>query len=103
MDQVIDFIQTNRDRYINELKQYLAIPSITALPEHIDEFHRIAEIALDESGHHRIDRVPEELDAVVVGREGCRVLIAHDEVVGGRFVERDLEVGERALVEAGLG
>ena len=34
MNNVIDFINTNRDRYLDELKEYLAIPSISALPEH---------------------------------------------------------------------
>ena len=34
MNNVIDFINTNRDRYVEELKAYLAIPSISALPEH---------------------------------------------------------------------
>jgi hypothetical protein len=34
MNNVIDFINTNRDRYVEELKTYLAIPSISALPEH---------------------------------------------------------------------
>ena len=34
MNNVIDFINTNRDRYVEELKEYLAIPSISALPEH---------------------------------------------------------------------
>ena len=34
MNNVIDFINTNRDRYLDELKDYLAIPSISALPEH---------------------------------------------------------------------
>ena len=43
MFKVIDFIQTNRDRYIQELKQYLAIPSISALPEHAGDVHRCAE------------------------------------------------------------
>ena len=32
MNNVIDFINTNRDRYVDELKEYLAIPSISALP-----------------------------------------------------------------------
>ena len=32
MNNVIDFINTNRDRYVDELKAYLAIPSISALP-----------------------------------------------------------------------
>ena len=34
MDKVIDFINVNRERYLEELKALLAIPSISALPEH---------------------------------------------------------------------
>ena len=34
MNPIIDFINANRDRYLAELKTYLAIPSISALPEH---------------------------------------------------------------------
>jgi len=45
---VIDFIHTNRDRYISELKQYLAIPSISALPEHQDDVKRCAQWTADE-------------------------------------------------------
>ena len=33
MNNVIDFINTHRDRYVEELKTYLAIPSISALPQ----------------------------------------------------------------------
>jgi len=40
---VIDFINTNRDRYLGELKQYLAIPSISALPQHAGDLKRCAE------------------------------------------------------------
>ena len=43
MIKVIDFINTNRDRYINELKQFLAIPSISALPERTGDVLRCAE------------------------------------------------------------
>ena len=32
MDNVIDFINVNRERYLDELKAFLAIPSISALP-----------------------------------------------------------------------
>jgi len=45
---VIDFIHTNRDRYITELKNYLAIPSISALPEHTADVKRCAEWTADE-------------------------------------------------------
>jgi len=48
MNNVIDFINTNRDRYIDELKRYLAIPSISALPEHQGDIRRCAEYTADE-------------------------------------------------------
>jgi acetylornithine deacetylase/succinyl-diaminopimelate desuccinylase-like protein len=40
---VIDFINLNRDRFIDELKTYLAIPSISVLPEHAGDLRRCAE------------------------------------------------------------
>jgi acetylornithine deacetylase/succinyl-diaminopimelate desuccinylase-like protein len=43
MDNVIDFINVNRERYLDELKALLAIPSISALPEHKDDVRRCAE------------------------------------------------------------
>src|SRR5918992_1051216 len=43
MDKVVDFINVNRDRYIEEMKRYLAIPSISALPEHKGDVRRCAE------------------------------------------------------------
>ena len=43
MNNVIDFINVNRDRYVDELKQYLAIPSISALPGHAADVRRCAE------------------------------------------------------------
>ena len=43
MDDVIDRININRDRYVDELKQYLAIPSISALPEHAADVRACAE------------------------------------------------------------
>lgn len=42
---VLDFIQTHRDRYVDELKTWLAIPSISALPEHAGDVRRAAEWA----------------------------------------------------------
>src|SRR2546428_6860865 len=40
MDKVIDFINVNRDRYLDELKGLLAIPSISALPQHAADVKR---------------------------------------------------------------
>jgi acetylornithine deacetylase/succinyl-diaminopimelate desuccinylase-like protein len=48
MFPIIDFIHANRDRYASELKQYLAIPSISALPEHTGDVKRCAEWTADE-------------------------------------------------------
>src|SRR6186713_1406188 len=48
MNAVIDYINTHRDRYIDELKAYLAIPSISALPEHAPDVKRAAEWSADE-------------------------------------------------------
>ena len=43
MDNVIDFINVNRERYLDELKAFLAIPSISALPQHMPDVKRCAE------------------------------------------------------------
>jgi acetylornithine deacetylase/succinyl-diaminopimelate desuccinylase-like protein len=48
MDKVIDFINVNRDRYLTELKTLLAIPSISALPEHSGDVRRCADWCADE-------------------------------------------------------
>lgn len=48
MNNVIDFINVNRERYLDELKTLLAIPSISALPEHAGDVRRCAEWCVDE-------------------------------------------------------
>ena len=48
MDRVVDYININRDRYVTELKTYLAIPSISALPEHAADVRRCAEWTAEE-------------------------------------------------------
>ena len=44
MDNVFDFINANRDRYLDELKGYLAIPSVSALSEHAEDLKRCAAV-----------------------------------------------------------
>jgi acetylornithine deacetylase/succinyl-diaminopimelate desuccinylase-like protein len=48
MDNVIDFVNVNRERYLEELKAFLAIPSISALPQHADDVKRCANWCADE-------------------------------------------------------
>jgi acetylornithine deacetylase/succinyl-diaminopimelate desuccinylase-like protein len=45
---ILDFIHARRDHYVNELKHYLAIPSISALPMHADDVQRCARWTADE-------------------------------------------------------
>jgi acetylornithine deacetylase/succinyl-diaminopimelate desuccinylase-like protein len=42
-NKVVDFINLHRDRHVEELKDYLAIPSISALPQHKGDVVRCAE------------------------------------------------------------
>jgi acetylornithine deacetylase/succinyl-diaminopimelate desuccinylase-like protein len=48
MLKVIDHIQARRDQYVEELKTFLAIPSISALPAHAGDVRRCAEWTADE-------------------------------------------------------
>src|SRR6478735_9276338 len=48
MDNVIDYININRERYLDELKALLAIPSISALPQHAADVKRCARWCADE-------------------------------------------------------
>ena len=57
MDTVTDFIHVNRDRYVDELKQYLAIPSISALPEHAGDVRQCAEWTAAEMGRVGLENV----------------------------------------------
>ena len=56
-DKVIDFINVNRDRYLEELKGLLAIPSISALPEHAGDVKRCAEWCANEMGRIGLQNV----------------------------------------------
>ena len=47
MNEVLDFINVNRDRYVDELKQSRAIPRISALPQHSADVRRAAEWTVD--------------------------------------------------------
>src|SRR5690242_4670888 len=48
MDTVIDHINVNREKYVDELKALLAIPSISALPDHAADVRRCASWCADE-------------------------------------------------------
>ena len=53
MDNVIDFINVNRERYLDELKALLAIPSISALPEHAADVQALRRLVRRRDAPHR--------------------------------------------------
>jgi acetylornithine deacetylase/succinyl-diaminopimelate desuccinylase-like protein len=57
MERVIDFINVHRDRYLEELKTLLAIPSISALPEHAADVKRCADWCVEEMGRIGLQNV----------------------------------------------
>ena len=57
MNDVIDFINTSRDRYVEELKQFLAIPSISAMPEHKGDVRSCAEWAAAEMARIGLENI----------------------------------------------
>src|SRR5712691_7541821 len=70
MNKVIDFINVNRDKYLDELKALLAIPSISALPEHAGDVKRCAEWCADEMrriGMQNVKLIPTPGNPVVYG------------------------------------
>jgi acetylornithine deacetylase/succinyl-diaminopimelate desuccinylase-like protein len=70
MDKIIDFINVNRDRYLDELKALLAIPSISALPQHAGDVRRCAEWCADEMrriGLENVKLIPTPGNPVVYG------------------------------------
>ncbi|MGI8672567.1 MAG: dipeptidase [Luteitalea sp.] len=48
MNNVLDFIHSHRDDYVAQLETFLAIPSISALPEHAGDVRRCAEWCVSE-------------------------------------------------------
>ena len=63
MDKIVDYINVNRDRYVEQLKEYLAIPSISALPAHAADVRRCAEWTTAELDPHRDAERPPDGDA----------------------------------------
>lgn len=60
VNDIVDFVHTNRDRFVNELREFLSIPSVSALPEHAQDVRRCAEWAgaeLDRVGLQHVELI----------------------------------------------
>ncbi|MGP4072017.1 dipeptidase [Piscibacillus sp. B03] len=69
-EQVIQYLKDNREHHLNQLKDFLAIPSISALSEHHDDVVKAAEWVKDDllnSGFDRAEVMPSDGKPVVYG------------------------------------
>jgi acetylornithine deacetylase/succinyl-diaminopimelate desuccinylase-like protein len=57
MEKVVDYINVQRDRYLDELKQFLAIPSVSALPEHHGDVRKCAAWTAEHMRHIGLQNV----------------------------------------------
>ncbi|WP_337865182.1 dipeptidase [Ignavibacterium sp.] len=58
MKEVFDYIDSNYQRYLDELKEFLRIPSISTLPEHSKDMQRAAEFVaekLKQAGMNKVE------------------------------------------------
>ena len=57
LDGAIQFVRDNKDRFLQEYKELLAIPSISTLSEHNGDVQRTAQWLADELTRHNIENV----------------------------------------------
>jgi len=55
--EVISYIKENKDNYVNELKDFLRIPSISTLPQHKEDINNAAKFVADKLKSAGISRV----------------------------------------------
>ena len=70
MLEVISFINNNKENYINELKDFLRIPSISTLPKHKNDINKAAEFVagkLTSAGISRVNIFKTEGHPIVYG------------------------------------
>jgi acetylornithine deacetylase/succinyl-diaminopimelate desuccinylase-like protein len=75
MEKVQAYIQTHKDRFLNELLDLLRIPSVSADPKHADDMHRMAQAMGENLKNAGLDRVE------VLNTEGYPVVYA-EKMVG---------------------
>ncbi len=70
MEIVLNYLKDNLENYLEELKEYLKIPSVSALPAHKDDMLRCAEFAskkLKDAGMNEVKIFPTEGHPIVYG------------------------------------
>ncbi|MFZ0452387.1 MAG: dipeptidase [Ignavibacteriaceae bacterium] len=70
MQEVIDYIKKNKENYVNELKEFLSIPSISTLPENKKDILKCAQFVSDKlkgAGMSRVEIFKTEGHPIVYG------------------------------------
>jgi acetylornithine deacetylase/succinyl-diaminopimelate desuccinylase-like protein len=70
LKEVISYIESNEDRYIEELKEFLRIPSISTLPENTKDMHRCVDFIaekLKQTGLNRVEIFQTEGHPLIYG------------------------------------
>jgi acetylornithine deacetylase/succinyl-diaminopimelate desuccinylase-like protein len=69
MSPAVDtFVRQNQGRFLEELKNFLRIPSVSTLPEHKDDVNRAAQFvarALTEAGMENVRLIPTQGNPLV--------------------------------------
>ena len=71
--EVIEYIESNRDRYLEELMQFLRIPSVSTEPSHKEDVKSAAEFVADQlkkADMARVEVFPTEGHPIVYGEYG---------------------------------
>ena len=53
MEEIIGFVNSNKDRYLTELKEFLAIPSVSSQKNHDGDTRNCAQWVADEMSASR--------------------------------------------------
>ena len=72
MQEVISYIKSNQENYINELKEFLSIPSISTLPENKGDIKKCAEFVAEKlklAGMSRVKVYKTEGHPLVYGED----------------------------------
>jgi acetylornithine deacetylase/succinyl-diaminopimelate desuccinylase-like protein len=70
LQQVVDYLKSNTDQYIEELKEFLRIPSISALPENKEDINKAAKFTaskLKDAGMSKVEIFKTEGNPLVYG------------------------------------
>src|SRR5947199_8244833 len=94
MTQLETYIAENENRFLEDLKGWLCIPSISTLPEHAADIRRAAEYAADQLRHIGFERVE------VISTQGHPLAMVNGSkpLANQLFLFKGITVGSRLIL-----